>query len=57
MCGVSFAMRSKLYAAPTIFEAKSVRASPLKRVFRNSPVVFVQPKIFLTRFQIRWLIA
>jgi len=52
---LNFAIRSRLYAAPEMKAAIWVFAWPMKRVFRNPPTVFNQPKISSTRFRFRWL--
>jgi|ERR1700682_906926 len=53
----SLAIRRRLYAAPTRYEACSVRSRPLNRVFRKFATVFIQPKISSTRLRIRRLIS
>jgi hypothetical protein len=49
-------MRSRLYAAPTMWAANCVRRTPRYRVRRRPPTVFAQPKTCSIRFRIRWLI-
>jgi hypothetical protein len=53
----SVQMRSMLYTAATIVPASRVRRKHLKRVRRNPPKVFIQPKISWTSFRLRWLIT
>ena len=53
---VSFAMRSRLYAAPPRWAASCVLSMPRNRVFRKFATVLSQPKISSTRFRARWLI-
>jgi nitrate reductase beta subunit len=49
---INRAIRSRLYALPVSWAARSVLAIPLKRVRRRFPVVFIQPKISSIRFLI-----